>query len=577
MSSFRGCIIPRRFHVEMEVVSVKLSSGGVHRRFKIRGRDMGELFSDLSDNLAQISQTEGEFDVAWQDEDGDSIVVTRPVELGEAIEARKDPILRLHKVEKKVEKVESKDSKTQQTNDEKTVPSEDGVHKNILCDVCDAEVTGTRYRCLLCVDYDLCQNCERTGVHAHHGMVRIVDPLRTFVPWGARLKYMPLGRGQRHSHRGERSAPGIVFGDSNTRQRVHLAKEHITEQVARSMQYLQDMGQAVTAALANFGIDASYEVRPDNQKDQSTDEKSKTTPSEVKQPSEAPQKTEHVETSPNETQPTAPPAAPAPPEVNTPKSVDPLPNLDVEEAEEVKETTEVVKQSLHKGARRTYCETGFQNQREKTKAEDSGLVKTPSEKFRHLEKAEEEYRKVANESIEGEDKKEKGLNLPKDALGLRKECRCFVSRVGRWRCPACCKNMSKKAQKSGIKISYPKNQDSDKSSSESSDDSDFETLSHESFQECSDRASPVAKAEESQPPKPKISNTGAPSNEAVSSMYPSLSPAPGISIEESNVSLEDNGIAFRLIEMGFSAEEVFRVVKMHGNNFERCIEEILKK
>ncbi|KAK6015107.1 zinc finger, ZZ type [Ostertagia ostertagi] len=186
------------------------------------------------------------------DEDGDSVVITRPVELGEAIEARKDATLRLHSLEKKVEKVESKlnNETPQQTKEEKSSPSDGALHKDVLCDVCDAVVIGTRYRCLLCVDYDLCERCEKTGVHAHHGMIRIVDPLRTFVPWGARLKYMPSGRQHRRHH-----AEGIsaAFTDANARQRVHLAKEHITEQVAKSMQYLQDMGQAVTAALANFG------------------------------------------------------------------------------------------------------------------------------------------------------------------------------------------------------------------------------------------------------------------------------------------------------------------------------------
>ncbi|KAK6015106.1 PB1 domain protein, partial [Ostertagia ostertagi] len=88
----------------METISVKLSTGDVHRRFKIRGNDMSELFKDLTENISQISQPGGEFDVAWQDEDGDSVVITRPVELGEAIEARKDATLRLHSLEKKVEK-----------------------------------------------------------------------------------------------------------------------------------------------------------------------------------------------------------------------------------------------------------------------------------------------------------------------------------------------------------------------------------------------------------------------------------------------------------------------------------------
>ncbi|PIO55029.1 zinc finger, ZZ type, partial [Teladorsagia circumcincta] len=128
------------------------------------GNDMSELFKDLTENLSQISQPGEEFDVAWKDEDGDSVVITRPVELGEAIEARKDATLRLHSLEKKVKKTDSKpDSETPQQIKQETNTLPDGaLHKDVLCDVCDAVVIGTRYRCLLCVDYDLCERCERT-------------------------------------------------------------------------------------------------------------------------------------------------------------------------------------------------------------------------------------------------------------------------------------------------------------------------------------------------------------------------------------------------------------------------------
>ncbi|KIH56376.1 zinc finger, ZZ type, partial [Ancylostoma duodenale] len=258
----------------MEPISVKLSYAGAHRRFKIKGNDFESLFADLMTHVAQLSAQGPPFDIAWQDEDGDSILISRSAELGEAIESRKDNLLRLHTIEKssenstpKSEKEAETRPKTEETPKEDT-NTNDAIHGNILCDVCDATIIGTRYKCILCADYDLCQNCERTGVHAQHGMVRIVDPMRTYVPWGARLRY-PRQPGEHHHAHRSADPHGVIH-----RFRMQEKKEQLSEQVAKGMQYLTDIGQVVTSALANFGIDASYEVQvPGDKKEEKAEDK----------------------------------------------------------------------------------------------------------------------------------------------------------------------------------------------------------------------------------------------------------------------------------------------------------------
>ncbi|EYB93226.1 hypothetical protein Y032_0184g1008 [Ancylostoma ceylanicum] len=259
----------------MEPISVKLSYAGAHRRFKIKGDDFESLFADLMTHVAQLSAQGPPFDIAWQDEDGDSILISRPAELGEAIESRKDGLLRLHTIEKTNENSTSKSEKETETSakteeaPKADTNTNDAIHGNILCDVCDATVVGIRYKCILCVDYDLCQNCERTGVHAQHGMVRIVDPMRTYVPWGARLRYTRQPGEHHHAHRSA-DPHGVIH-----RFRMQEKKEQLTEQVAKGMQYLTDIGQVVTSALANFGIDASYEVQvPGDKKEEKAEAKS---------------------------------------------------------------------------------------------------------------------------------------------------------------------------------------------------------------------------------------------------------------------------------------------------------------
>lgn len=47
------------------------------------------------------------------------------------------------------------------------------IHSGVVCDGCDKKIFGFRYKCIQCVDYDLCRHCERKMLHENHLMVRI--------------------------------------------------------------------------------------------------------------------------------------------------------------------------------------------------------------------------------------------------------------------------------------------------------------------------------------------------------------------------------------------------------------------
>lgn len=50
-------------------------------------------------------------------------------------------------------------------------------HPNIICDGCEASpIVGSRFKCAICPDFDLCESCEEKGIHSHHSFLKIRRP-----------------------------------------------------------------------------------------------------------------------------------------------------------------------------------------------------------------------------------------------------------------------------------------------------------------------------------------------------------------------------------------------------------------
>ena len=51
------------------------------------------------------------------------------------------------------------------------------IHDKFICDGCDmTPIKGIRYMCSVCSNYDLCEKCERNGVHCGHAFLKIRKP-----------------------------------------------------------------------------------------------------------------------------------------------------------------------------------------------------------------------------------------------------------------------------------------------------------------------------------------------------------------------------------------------------------------
>ena len=60
------------------------------------------------------------------------------------------------------------------------------IHRNVICDVCNAEIVGVRHKCLDCPDYDMCDKCISTPAlrethHAQHQFFAIEKPGEVIV------------------------------------------------------------------------------------------------------------------------------------------------------------------------------------------------------------------------------------------------------------------------------------------------------------------------------------------------------------------------------------------------------------
>lgn len=61
--------------------------------------------------------------------------------------------------------------------EQKRIEQANVIHENFICDGCGmAPIKGIRYMCSVCSNYDICDECERKGVHIQHAMLKIRKP-----------------------------------------------------------------------------------------------------------------------------------------------------------------------------------------------------------------------------------------------------------------------------------------------------------------------------------------------------------------------------------------------------------------
>ncbi|XP_043602991.1 sequestosome-1-like [Bombus pyrosoma] len=126
--------------------------------------DFNKLCQKIVSIFPELSNKK--FTITWKDADGDKILISSDEELLIAEEEMKHA--------KKIY-VKPFSSKQQVPSSEK----DKAVHFGVYCDGCDNDITGFRYKCIQCEDYDLCAQCETAQIHSHHFMIRMSQPLES--------------------------------------------------------------------------------------------------------------------------------------------------------------------------------------------------------------------------------------------------------------------------------------------------------------------------------------------------------------------------------------------------------------
>ena len=161
------------------------------------------------------------------------------------------------------------------------------VHPLVTCDGCEGKVVGSRFKCAVCPDYDLCSVCEGKGLHPHHHLLRIRNPGPSsftppcppwFMPWMHGRGMGPRGgwggprggwcgprvggcgpRGGRHGggpfSRGGRGGGGCPRFPENTGPETSRQSQSDTGRPEDGAAFFHQFGEALNTFLQPFGVD----------------------------------------------------------------------------------------------------------------------------------------------------------------------------------------------------------------------------------------------------------------------------------------------------------------------------------
>jgi hypothetical protein len=209
-----------------------------------KGINIQNLKQLLSENVTQTNN----FTIKYQDDEGDFVSLSSDLELEEAIRQtflRSQPALRINLTDLSSPLRSQANSRSETHTMPNVNDSQDVkfvVHEGVQCNACGFPLVGIRYKCGICVEYNLCEDCEKLqDIHPiDHPLLKIRVPLPpTFQSVHVIATNLHLCRGQ----------ISRVLNQPQIAQAAGLAKANwssLKEEVAQNFQNLSE--QVITKA-----------------------------------------------------------------------------------------------------------------------------------------------------------------------------------------------------------------------------------------------------------------------------------------------------------------------------------------
>lgn len=254
------------------------------RRFTVE-QDVARSFDLLSRKTAAIFGNLRSFSLFYRDEDGDLVVFSSDDELLMGLNCMKDETFRIFIKEKKELR---RDFPLHAFPPSFLIPPPPPhhlgpppphhqapplPHPGVTCDGCEGPVVGTRFKCSVCPDFDLCSACQAQGKHTEHPLLPIWLPLQHLFPRGRWMKWM------RHCMWNQNQTQAQAQAQAQD-QAQDQGQDQDQDQSGPSrpaaagnstpagsnqanVDFLKNIGEGVAAMLSPLGIDVDIDVEHD--------------------------------------------------------------------------------------------------------------------------------------------------------------------------------------------------------------------------------------------------------------------------------------------------------------------------
>ncbi|XP_053361458.1 sequestosome-1 [Clarias gariepinus] len=150
------------------------------------------------------------------------------------------------------------------------------VHPGVTCDGCEGQVAGTRFKCTVCPNYDLCSTCQAKGLHKEHALLPIFHPMANMFEWFPRGKMWRKMRhcmwagaqaqAQTQAQNQAQPGPSGCQGASQQANTQEGQAQNGDSSSQANMEYLKNIGEGVAALLSPLGIDVDIDVEHEGKK-----------------------------------------------------------------------------------------------------------------------------------------------------------------------------------------------------------------------------------------------------------------------------------------------------------------------